>query len=95
MKNPREVIIAPMLTEKTTSLQNANNNYTFKVSLNANKIEIAEAIERIFNVSVLSVNTIRQRGKNKRMGRFVGKRADWKKAIVKLKEGDSITEFET
>ena len=95
MKNPREVIIAPMLTEKTTSLQNANNNYTFKVSLNANKIEIAEAIERIFNVNVLSVNTIRQRGKNKRMGRFVGKRADWKKAIVKLKEGDSITEFET
>ncbi|MCK4653871.1 MAG: 50S ribosomal protein L23 [Candidatus Cloacimonetes bacterium] len=95
MKNPREVIIAPMLTEKTTSLQNANNNYTFKVSLNANKIEIAEAIERIFNVNVLSVNTIRQRGKNKRMGRFVGKRADWKKAIVKLKQGDSITEFET
>ena len=95
MKNPREVIIAPMLTEKTTSMQNANNNYTFKVSLNANKIEIAEAIERIFNVNVLSVNTIRQRGKNKRMGRFVGKRADWKKAIVKLKQGDSITEFET
>lgn len=95
MKNPREVIIAPMLTEKTTSLQNANNNYTFKVSLNANKIEIAKAIERIFNVNVLSVNTIRQRGKTKRMGRFVGKRADWKKAIVKLKEGDSITEFET
>ena len=95
MKNPREVIIAPMLTEKTTSLLNTNNNYTFKVSLNANKIEIAKAIERIFNVSVLNVNTIRQRGKNKRMGRFVGKRADWKKAIVKLKEGDSITEFET
>ncbi len=95
MKHPREVIIAPMLTEKTTSLQNANNNYTFKVSLNANKIEIAEAIERIFNVNVLRVNTIRQRGKTKRMGRFVGKRADWKKAIVKLKEGDSITEFET
>ena len=95
MKHPREVIIAPMLTEKTTSLQNTYNNYTFKVSLNANKIEIAEAIERIFNVNVLRVNTIRQRGKTKRMGRFVGKRADWKKAIVKLKEGDSITEFET
>jgi large subunit ribosomal protein L23 len=64
------------------------------VSKIANKIEIKKAIEKIFNVTVLNVNTINQRGKVKRMGRYSGKRADWKKAIVKLKEGDSIAEFE-
>jgi len=95
MRQPREIIIAPMITEKSSSLQNANNSYTFKVSVNANKVEIRHAIERIFNVHVLDVNTIRQRGKVKSMGRFSGKRADWKKAIVKLREGDSITEFES
>jgi len=94
MKQAREIVIAPMITEKTSSIQNATNSYTFKVSVNANKIEIAKAIENIFNVDVIRVNTICQRGKVKRMGRYSGKRADWKKAIVKLKEGDSITEFE-
>ena len=64
-------------------------------SLNANKIEIQKAIEHIFNVSVTDVNTIRQRGKVKRMGRFSGKKADWKKAIVKLKPGDTIADFES
>jgi large subunit ribosomal protein L23 len=94
MKQPREIVIAPIITEKSSSLQNKNNSYTFKVSINANKVEIRHAIERIFNVHVLDVNTIRQRGKMKRMGRYSGKRADWKKAIVKLREGDSIAEFE-
>ncbi len=94
MKQPREIVIAPIITEKTSSIQNATNSYTFKVSINANKVEIRHAIEKIFNVHVLDVNTIRQRGKMKRMGRYSGKRADWKKAIVKLKEGDSIAEFE-
>ncbi|MCF7794036.1 MAG: 50S ribosomal protein L23 [Candidatus Cloacimonetes bacterium] len=94
MKQPREIVISPIITEKSSSIQNANNSYTFKVSINANKIEIRYAIERIFNVHVLDVNTIRQRGKVKRMGRYSGKRADWKKAIVKLREGDSIAEFE-
>lgn len=95
MKHAREILIAPLITEKTTALKNGNNSYTFKVSLNANKIEIQKAIEHIFNVSVLDVNTIRQRGKVKRMGRFSGKRADWKKAIVKLKPGDTIADFES
>jgi len=94
MKQAREIVIAPMITEKTSSIQNTTNSYTFKVSVNANKIEIAKAIENIFNVDVIRVNTICQRGKVKRMGRYSGKRADWKKAIVKLKEGDSIAEFE-
>lgn len=94
MKHPREIIVAPMITEKTTSQNVANNCYTFKVSRNANKIEIQKAIEKIFNVHVLKVNTLNQHGKVKRMGRYIGKRADWKKAIVKLKEGDKIAEFE-
>lgn len=94
MRQSREIVIAPIITEKSSSIQNINNSYTFKVSINANKVEIRHAIEKIFNVHVLDVNTIRQRGKMKRMGRYGGKRADWKKAIVKLKEGDSIAEFE-
>ena len=94
MKQSREIIIAPMMTEKTTSLNSANNSYTFKVSLNANKIEIKKAIEKIFDVNVISVNTMRQRGKIKRMGRYSGKRADWKKAVVKLQPGDTIADFE-
>lgn len=94
MKQPREIVIAPLITEKSSSLQKVHNSYTFRVSVNANKVEIRHAIEKIFNVHVLDVNTIMQQGKLKRMGRFSGKRADWKKAIVKLKEGDSITEFE-
>jgi large subunit ribosomal protein L23 len=94
MKHQREIVISPMITEKTSSLQSINNSYTFKVSLNANKIEIAKAIEKIFNVNVLSVNTICQSGKVKRLGRYTGKRADWKKAIVKLKAGDTIADFE-
>jgi len=94
MKYPRQIIISPMMTEKTTSLQHQNNCYTFKVSINANKIEIQKAIERIFDVTVENVNTIKQRGKVKRMGRYSGKRADWKKAIVKLKAGNTISDFE-
>ncbi|HHE39014.1 MAG TPA: 50S ribosomal protein L23 [Candidatus Cloacimonetes bacterium] len=94
MRYEREIIIAPMVTEKTTSLNNINNSYTFRVSINANKIEIKKAVEKIFNVNVLAVNTIRQRGKIKRMGRNSGKRADWKKAIIKLKQGDKIADFE-
>ena len=95
MKRLREILISPLITEKSTSQQNTSNSYTFKVSVNANKIEIRKAVEAIFNVSVIDVNTINQRGKIKKMGRFAGKRADWKKAIVKLKTGDTITDFET
>jgi large subunit ribosomal protein L23 len=94
MRELREIIIAPLVTEKTTGQKFSNNSYTFKVSRNANKIEIRKAIEKIFNVTVLDVNTINNLGKVKRMGRFTGKRADWKKAIVKLKDGESIAEFE-
>jgi large subunit ribosomal protein L23 len=87
MKHPREIIISPVMTEKSSNQLSNNNSYTFKVSTQANKIEIKKAIERIFSVVVSDVNT-------KRMGRFSGKRPDWKKAIVTLKKGYSIPDFE-
>lgn len=94
MIHPRNILIAPIITEKSGQQMHANNTYTFKVSINANKIEIKKAIERIFAVKVLAVNTIRMMGKPKRLGRYDGKRPDWKKAIVTLREGDKIADFE-
>ena len=94
MIHPRNIIISPLVTEKS-QLQAANTNtYTFKVSINANKIEIKQAIEKIFAVKVLDVNTIRMLGKPKSLGKYNGKRPDWKKAIVTLREGDRIADFE-
>jgi large subunit ribosomal protein L23 len=94
MIHPRNIIISPLVTEKS-QLQAANTNtYTFKVSINANKIEIKHAIEKIFAVKVLDVNTIRMLGKPKSLGKYNGKRPDWKKAIVTLREGDRIADFE-
>ena len=83
-----------MITEKGTLLKSIGNQYLFHVDRRANKIEIKNAIEEIFNVQVTSVRTIRMPGKKKRMGRFEGKRPDWKKAVVTLKEGESIELFE-
>lgn len=94
MIHPRNILISPILTEKSSNLIATRNTYTFKVSINANKIEIAKAIERIFAVKVLNVNTIRMMGKPKRLGKYAGKRPDWKKAIVTLREGDKIADFE-
>ncbi|MCD4651863.1 MAG: 50S ribosomal protein L23 [Candidatus Cloacimonetes bacterium] len=94
MKHERQIIIAPLITEKTTALRNKDNSFTFVVSLNANKIEIKHAIERIFSVDVERVNTIQQRGKMRRVRRELGKRADWKKAIVTLRAGQNIPDFE-
>lgn len=94
MIHPREIIISPLITEKSGNQMANYNSYTFKVSMNANKIEIKKAIERIFSVRVLSVNTITMMGKPKKLGRYSGKRPDWKKAIVTLKPGDKIAEFE-
>ena len=91
--NPRDVIVRPVITEKTQAMMN-ENKYTFQVPMTANKVEIRQAVESIFNVKVEKVNTVRVLGKTKRMGRFVGKRSDYKKAIVKLAEGSKITLFE-
>lgn len=94
MIHPRQIIVAPLITEKTEMQMQSNNTYTFKVSINANKIEIKKAIEKIFAVKVLNINTIMMMGKPKRLGRYNGKRPDWKKAIVTLREGDRIADFE-
>lgn len=94
MIHPREIIISPLITEKSGHQLELNNSYTFKVSMKANKVEIKKAIERIFSVRVISVNTITMMGKPKKLGKYEGKRSDWKKAIVTLKPGDKIAEFE-
>ena len=89
----RDIIIRPLITEKSTTLM-AKGKYVFEVAKAANKIEIAKAISQIFNVKVVSVNTVNVEGKVKRMGRSIGKRSDYKKAIVKLAAGETIEFFE-
>ncbi|MCI7079198.1 MAG: 50S ribosomal protein L23 [Veillonellaceae bacterium] len=89
----RDIIIRPLITEKSTTLM-AEGKYVFEVAKAANKIEIAKAISQIFNVKVASVNTVNVEGKVKRMGRSIGKRSDYKKAIVKLAAGETIEFFE-
>ncbi|MDN5344401.1 MAG: large subunit ribosomal protein [Clostridia bacterium] len=93
MRTPEDVILKPLVTEKSTSLM-AENKYTFLVSPEANKIEIKNAIEKLFNVEVLKVNTLVDRGKLRRVGRFQGRQPDRKKAIITLKPGDKIKVFE-
>ncbi|MBR0529239.1 50S ribosomal protein L23 [Ruminococcus sp.] len=91
MKNAHDIIIKPIITEDSMD-RLADNKYTFKVAKDANKIEIAKAVEEIFDVKVAKVNTISVKGKEKRMGRYTGFRPDWKKAIVTL-EGEKTIEF--
>lgn len=91
--DPRDIIIRPIVTEKTTGLL-ADNQYTFEVALGANKHQIRDAVEKIFKVRVVGVNTMRQQGKIRRMGRYEGRRPERKKAIVTLAEGDRIEIFE-
>ena len=94
MKSPRDVIIRPVVSEKSyAGLE--DNRYTFLVHPEANKTEIKEAIQKIWNVRVLGVNTMTRKGKVKRMRFTRGKRPDQKRAVVTLAEGDSIEIFET
>ena len=89
MNNYRDIIKAPIITEKASTLKE-NNVYTFSVDVKANKTQIKQAIEAIFNVKVESVNTINVHPRKKRVGRYSGYTNKLKKAIVKLKEGSSI-----
>lgn len=93
MKDPRDIIIKPVVTEKSMDLL-ADNKYTFIVDRKANKTEIKNAIEKIFDVRVDKVRTMNVKGKTKRMGRFEGKTPTRKKAIVTLKPGHKIRLFE-
>ena len=90
MSNARDIIIRPLVTEKTMLSQDGNNTVVFEVAKSTNKIQIKQAIEEIFNVKVESVNVVNQKAKPKRMGKYVGKTNNLKKAYVKLKEGYNI-----
>ena len=92
MKDPREVIIRPIVTEHSYD-QMGDNVYTFEVAKDSNKVEIRQAIEAIFNVSVVKVNTLNVKPKPKRVRYQVGQTRTWKKAMVTLKEGDTIELF--
>ena len=94
MKDARTIIRKVLITEKGTVLRETQNQYFFEVARDANKIDIKRAIETIFSVKVDNVRTMQLRGKVKRQGRWVGKRNDWKKAIVTLKPDQKIELFE-
>ena len=94
MKN-REVLIRPFLTEKMTALREQGNKVGFVVRADANRVEIKRAVETSLKVRVERVNVLNVIGKTKRLGRFAGKRPDWKKAIVTLKEGEKLEMYES
>jgi len=107
MRTPQTIIKRPLLTEKSTQLRESGGTdlvfdeedeyaqkITFEVALDANKIEIRHAVEKLFNVTVTDVHTLIARGKEKRLGRFLGRRPNRKKAVVTLKAGDNIEFFE-
>jgi len=94
MKNPHDVIIRALVTEKGTRMRETGNRFLFQVHPAANKIEIKTAVEQVFGVKVELVRTQNVYGKLKRLGRSQGRQSSWKKAIVTLREGDSIELFE-
>ena len=93
MNRREQVLKLPVITEKSTFIKDTQRTVTFKVLRNANKVEIKDAVEAIFKVKVESVRTANFHGKKRRQGRYVGRRPDWKKAYVTLKEGEKMIEF--
>lgn len=94
MKSPHQLIKGPIITEKSHGLKEMGNKVTLEVDVKANKIEIRKALEELFKVKILSVNTIRMKGKKKRLGRSEGVRPNWKKAVVTLAPGEKLTGLE-
>jgi large subunit ribosomal protein L23 len=90
--HPSDVLVKPIITEKNTNLTPLGQ-YTFEVSPDANKIQVKQAVEEIFKVKVEEVRLFNVRGKMKRMGRWQGKRRDWRKAYVRLKQGEKAPDF--
>lgn len=90
MRDPHEVIIRPVFTEKAMNIKESENKIVVEVARNANKIEIKNAFEKLFDVKVEKVATVNVRPKKKRMGRFEGKTRSWKKAIITLKKGEKL-----
>lgn len=89
----REVIRSPIVTERSLILRDEKNQYLFEVAVDANKHEVRRAVEKLFHVHVKDVNIMRMKGKRKRLGRFEGKRSDWKKAVVTLAKDERIEEL--
>ena len=94
MEDAHKIIRRPLITEKSTLHKEMHNQLAFEVDRQANKIEIKKAVEKIFKVRVKDVRTMNYRGKQKRLGRTVGRRPHWKKAIVTLQPGEKIEFFE-
>jgi large subunit ribosomal protein L23 len=92
--NPYDIIKRPLITEKTSIQKEDYNQISFEVDRKANRVEIKRAIENIFKVNVDTVRTMQVKGKTKQRGRIVGKRRNWKKAVVKLMPGERIDFFE-
>ena len=93
MSSYHKIIQCPSITEKNTALRTGQNKFVFEVDIRAKKPEIKQAVEKLFGVKVVRVNTGIMKGKKKRMGKFAGYQSDWKKAIVRIAEGQTITKF--
>lgn len=93
MKDPRTVIRHPIVTEKSLMARDEKGRYVLVVAIDANKHQVRAAVEELFHVHVKDVNIMRVKGKRKRLGRFEGKRSDWKKAVVRLAKGERIEEL--
>jgi large subunit ribosomal protein L23 len=89
------VLVQPLLTEKVTAMRESNNTVGFLVHPDANRLQIKQAVEALLKVKVERVNVLNVQGKVKRLGRFSGKRSDWKKAFVKLKQGEKLELYES
>jgi large subunit ribosomal protein L23 len=92
--NQYDIVLRPIVTEKSSTAKETSNHYVFEVARDANKIEIAKAVERLFKVKVLAVRVMNMEGKKRRLGKHSGKRSDWRKAIVKIGPKDKISFFE-
>ena len=93
MKDPREIVLRPVVTEKTADAKETTNTVCFQVARGANKIEIRRAVESLFGVKVLDVRVVNMGGKMRRFGRHTGRRPDWRKAYVRLAPGEKTIEF--
>jgi len=91
----RKILVQPLLTEKVTAMREQSNTVGFLVHPEANRIQIKQAVETLLKVKVERVNILNVQGKIKRLGRFSGKRSDWKKAFVKLKQGEKLELYES
>ena len=94
MKSAQDIIIRPLITERAANMMERENKIVFEVAVHANKNDVKRALEELFDVTVTAVRTMNVKGKMKTMGRYSGRRASWKKAIVTLSEGDSLDFFE-